>query len=1450
MFKYRNILFILFLFLSAFYLHGQSNVFHGKLITKGEYSQLDSYIKEYDIFEIDAVALHNFTLKNKSENIQFSLELGSKYNFVLDLDENKIFKEGIKVTWATENGNVPGELSKIKCYNGFVAGTDKRVSLSVNKNLLFGFVNTSEGELFVEPVWHLVPDAPKDQFIFYYSKDYIETKQFKCGALEMKEHIDQYDHKAKDFKGGAEFAPLGCKEVQIAEASDKLMCQKYGDVFGVQDRITSVINTVQNNYYGSFNDDLTLTISDWFQVTCNGTDPWTSSTDAGTLLSSFTSWGPTGFSTHDDGELWTNRDFDGGTVGIAWLSSICTNNRYNCIQDWTNNANFIRVTVAHEIGHNFSCQHDGSGTPYIMAPAVNNTSTWSSASISSFNSFVPTRTCLSACTGGGLPPEVNFSADVTSGCKPLTVKYTDLSTNNPTSWLWTFPGGTPATSTAKNPTVVYNSKGVYNVTLKATNAAGSNTLTKSNFITVKDKPIANFTYTKSLGFVQFTNTSVDGDDFSWSFGDGEFSLDENPSHDYQEPGTYTVTLTVTNECGTSTKTQTVVIVFIPLANFSSNFTNGCAPLIVSFEDESLYTPTSWLWTFPGGTPSTSTKQNPIITYNTPGVYKVTLKVTNSAGSNEITIENYITIKDKPVPSFTEVINGYKATFTNTTPGNDNVYLWTFGDGDSSTVKNPVHTYKNSGTFTVKLYVTNSCGTVVITKDITVLAIPKASFSSNVTTGCVPYSVQYTDLSTNDPTSWFWSFAGGTPSTSNQKNPSVTYNTPGTYAVTLIATNGVGSDTITLNNYMNAITTPLAGFNVTMTGNVASCTNTSTWGGSYLWNFGDGMTSTEQNPTHIYAQQGNYTITLTATNACGSNTTSKVVTVVFPPTAAFSSDKVSGCGPLTVTFSNNSSPDASFFNWTFEGGNPGTSTEENPVVVFANSGMYTVTLVAGNTAGTDTSTIVSYITVLAEPTPSFNYTNSNGFTLFNNTSLNGTSYLWEFGDSTTSTEKNPTHKYSEAKTYNVVLTVTNDCGTKIITQTIVVLFPPDANFSSDLKAGCNNLTVTFKDLSSAGTLEWAWSFPGGNPSTSTEKNPTVSYNTTGSYDVTLIATNSAGSDTIVKPGYILISNAAPLAGFSENNIGLTYNFTNTSTDAAIYLWTFGDGGTSNEKNPSHDYSLSGTYTVQLIAYNGCGSDTTSVEVTVVGIPPVGEFENTIGTGCLPLIVTYTDKSIGGATEWSWSFPGGEPSVSSEENPVVIYNEAGVYDVILIVSNPYGSDTITKPGIIKVNGAPKGKFVYVSQNGVVSFTNQSTGGTSYLWNFGDGTTSTEENPVHSYSTPGQFTVSLTVTNECGSFTFTQLVDSKVGTNELTFIQRLNLYPNPNKGQFVLDINSTQRETLEVSVVDVFGKVVLERALNIPEGDSKTEIILEGISSGTYMILLQSGESLSVRKMIIQQ
>ncbi len=1236
--------------------------------------------------------------------------------------------------------------------------------------------------------------------------------------------------------------------MEIAEASDQSMCAHYGTVSAVQNRITTIINNVQTNYCCNFNDNLTLIITDWFNVACGGTDPWTNSTDAETLLNDFTTWGPSNFGQHDIGELFTYRIFNGGTVGIAWVGVVCSDYQYNCIEDWTNNSNLIRVTVAHENGHNFNCDHDAPGSPYIMAPAVNNTNTWSALSLSTINAFVPTLTCLAACSGGN-PPDVDFTSNKVGGCKPVTVTFTDQSTNSPTSWYWQFPGGTPTTSTAKNPVIVYNSIGSWDVTLTATNSSGSNTLTKDNYITIRDKPVASFTYIKNQGQVNFSNTSFDGVTFAWNFGDGDNSTEENPYHEYTSPGTYTVTLTATNPCGSNTKTQTITIVFIPLANFDSNVTDGCAPLTVNFFDESQFTPTSWSWSFPGATPSSSLQQNPSVVYNNPGDYDVTLVATNISGSNTITITKYIKVKAIPVASFNYIVIGYTTTFSNTTTGTGNTYLWNFGDGNTSTEVSPVHLYTQPGNYTVTLTVNNICGTNIISKTVTILAIPKASFSSDVTSGCTALTVHFNDLSTNNPTSWKWLLPGGTPNMSSLQNPTIVYNNPGLYNVTLIATNSIGSDTIVKTNYINAITIPTASFSTLINGNVVTFNNSSISGTTYLWNFGDGNSSTEVNPVHTYGQENTYTVTLTVTNSCGTNIITHTVQIIFPPTAGFSSNITSGCAPLTVQFNNTTSSNATYFNWSFPGGTPITSSLENPSVIYSNAGSYNVTLIAGNVAGADTLTFTNYINVQSKPVTSFNYSNNNQITSFNNTTIGGSTYLWNFGDNSTSTIKNPTHIYTNEGSYIVQLTATNACGSTVITQTIQVVFPPAANFSSNSNAGCNNLTIVFQDLSSSGTTAWHWTFPGGNPGTSILQNPVVTYNSIGSYDVTLIATNSGGSDTIVKTGYVLISSAPPVANFSYSNFGLSYNFTNQTPDANSFKWNFGDGGTSIEKDPHHDYTQNGSYTVKLIAFNGCGSDTFLLGVNVVGTPPQALFGSNVTSGCLPLIVNYTDKSIGGATSWHWSFIGGDPSSSTEQNPTIVYNTAGTYEVQLIVTNNFGSDTIITSMYVTVKAVPNAQFTYTSQGNLVKFTNTSTGGNTYLWNFGDGMTSTELNPNHSYSKAGVYTVTLTETNECGSFTFTQTVDVKVSVNEIAFIESIRIYPNPNKGVFSINIRSKQKAAIELKVVDIIGREILNSQLVINEGNNIKEIKLNEITAGQYFVVIKSNTKIAVEKIIIE-
>ncbi|MCB0683229.1 MAG: PKD domain-containing protein, partial [Saprospiraceae bacterium] len=150
------------------------------------------------------------------------------------------------------------------------------------------------------------------------------------------------------------------------------------------------------------------------------------------------------------------------------------------------------------------------------------------------------------------PPLAGFLADQTEGCVPFTVMFMDQSSENVTGWEWSFPGGDPATSTDPNPIVTYNAAGVYDVTLVVSNAAGSNELTQMGFVVVGDVPAAGFTSMVTDLTVDLTNMSTDADSYLWDFGDGETSTESDPSHTYTEDGTYLVSLTATNECGSVT----------------------------------------------------------------------------------------------------------------------------------------------------------------------------------------------------------------------------------------------------------------------------------------------------------------------------------------------------------------------------------------------------------------------------------------------------------------------------------------------------------------------------------------------------------------------------------------------------------------------------------------------------------------------------------------------------------------------------------------------------------------------------------------------------------------------------------------------------------------------------------------------------------------------------------
>lgn len=1041
-------------------------------------------------------------------------------------------------------------------------------------------------------------------------------------------------------------------------------------------------------------------------------------------------------------------------------------------------------------------------------------------------------------------PTANFGSNITSGCVPTEIQFTDQSSSNTTEWEWTFSGGTPATSIDQNPIVFYLNSGNYPVTLVAKNEVGSDTMTIENYVSIEANPTPNFSYETNGPVVTFENSSSHANTYFWDFGDGGTSTEPNPIYQYGLNGDYVVTLFANNGCGTNTTTQVVSITSSVIANFSSNVISGCQPLTVQFNNQSTNA-NSVEWNFVGGNPSTSTEENPIVTYPNAGVFTVMLTGINATGSSLIIETGYIVVEGSPFASFTTEVNDLTVDFLNFSNLSDS-QIWDFGDGSFSNELNPQHTYANIGVYPVTLTINNECGTNSFTFDVDVGTAVTADFASNNQEGCSPLTVEFSDESSGVISEWNWNFEGGNPSTSTQQNPIVEYTMPGIYEVTLEVTNPFNSNTTTKTEYVTILATPAASFNSSVNIDEVNLVNTSVNATNYFWTFGDGTTSTEENPQHNYAQDGIYTITLDASNSCGTVSTQQSITIVTPVVSDFSADMTTGCAGTIVQFSDASSDNVSSWSWIFEGGTPSTSTAQNPVVSYDTPGTYSVSLESSNSEYSASQMQTDYIIIADVPNAGFT-ANSVGESIeFNNTSTNATSYTWGFGDGNSSNEENPIYTYAEEGQYMVTLVATNTCGSSTTQFLVTSILLPTAGFSIDNFTGCAPASIPFLDASSSNTTSWNWTFEGGSPGTASVQNPIIDFNNSGNYTITLVASNAAGSDTFTMEMNL---NGLPESGFEVATDILTTTFLNTSTNAISFVWDFGDGNTSTEQNPIHEYAEAGTYTAILIASNECGEATFSQTVEVLGPLAIAGFSSSSIDGCTPFEVNFTDNSVGNPTTWEWSFPGGAPSTSTEQNPTIIYDNAGTYDVSLMVTNPAGSNSMIENNYITVAENPNADFTAsIDLNGNVSFTNNSTVSESYEWSFGDGSISEEASPVYSYEVSGSYTVQLISTNACGSDTTTQEIMVIVTSmDDLVFLEKLELFPNPSNGQFTLIIEGQPLEDLEIGLYNILGQKVMEEPLDFTSGKIIRHYQLDNLPAASYILQIRSEHQLVYRKLI---
>lgn len=604
--------------------------------------------------------------------------------------------------------------------------------------------------------------------------------------------------------------------------------------------------------------------------------------------------------------------------------------------------------------------------------------------------------------------------------------------------------------------------------------------------------------------------------------------------------------------------------------------------------------------------------------------------------------------------------------------------------------------------------------------------------------------------------------------------------------------------------------------------------------AYSWDFGDNSTSTDINPTHTYTSPGIYYVTLTiSTNTCSTSMILEVWVdmIIIQDCYADFSYWSTGTNVIFTDYSYSLNPMTSWY-WQF--GDGATSTLQNPIHQYSTAGWYDVTLTITADSCTSSAIYTVYLdsTVVGDCMASFgwDYDYNNPYLLnfydFSFALAPITSWEWNFGDSTTSTLVNPNHLYTTQGVYEVSLTITSDSCTSTYSEWISV----GNNSSGDCQAdfwyySYSGFNIEFIDASWAyGTVtSWLWDF--GDGTTSSLQSPIHQYSSTGVYPVSLTIQSDSCSSTVFYPVYV-DSVIVPecYADFYVYNNGLTAIFQDYSFSLGTvtsWYWEFGDGTTSTDQNPIHIYPSAGYYDVSFtIVSDSCTS------TTILGV----YIDSIIYYNCYagfyyqanpndPNALQFIDNSysMDPITSWQWDF--GDGTTSSDPYPYHIFNAPGAYLVTLTIftaplTYPGDSCTSTYSEWVYAGNSYPGNCnayfnYYMSGTTTVEFVDLSSSLTpvqSWFWDFGDGSSSTQQNPTHSYTYAGNFYVSLTIaTDSCYSTNY-MFVCLPSGNGNTLPSGGANWDPYAVNCQafYMTNVSGLTVDFVNVSMINTFGNV----------------------------------------------
>lgn len=827
-----------------------------------------------------------------------------------------------------------------------------------------------------------------------------------------------------------------------------------------------------------------------------------------------------------------------------------------------------------------------------------------------------------------------------------------------------------------------------------------------------------------------------------------------------------------------------------------------------FFDDSTGNPDSWVWDFGDGIQSSL--QNPDHVYQDPGLYIVDLTIFRGSDSAQNSIQKAVNVQTVLFPEFSWTpeapLPSEEVSLINQSTGGADTFFWDFGDGSTSTQENPTHIWELRGAYEVSLTITRNSDESqgVVHHWITVAEELFPEFTWEPLDPVAGQEILFTDTSLGTPDSWAWDFGDGM--TASGATPSHVFDSAGSYTVTLTVRRSISGnvDERTVTKYLQVSEAPIADFSwdppAPEAGEEVYFSNLSTGTPTgALWDFGDGGSSEEMNPTHIFEVAGSYSVSLSMQfslmggTAMEDTRTQSITVSEVSLGASFEWAPHPALVGVSTQFTDLSIGD--IVDWTWDFGDGAASTLQSPAHIYSDEGQYQVTLQITDSSGAsalaDDTVEVQTDDLLADfswspevprPGEEVSFTDlSSGAPL---------SWNWDFGDDRQANEANPVHRFMDEGEYLVTLTVTYDDGggtshtvSKWITVTGSALH---ADFFWMPLLPHSGEGVEFYDVSRGDPQAWLWDF--GDGETSDEKEPTHIFAETGDYDVRLTIFGGADgqiSDVMTRNVHVSDSVEIDFSWTPENpKAQEAIRFVGDLTDeVAQVFWTFGDGENSHEFEPTHIFSRAGHFTVQLWAADDAGDVFASVEHQVDVRPPdlqldlqLSESTPEIGE-TVDFQITGPDKNSLIIESVNWNFGG----VACDDSPRVVECIPSEADHCLSKSFTYSSPGLKGVRVmLQIEGSYVGPLtaaVHVMPSGQCSqaphadfswwpnepmqgqrirCVDKSSGSPEHWsWSFDDGSTSIHRHPLKIFNEPGVHEVTLEVSSELGTSSITRSI-----------------------------------------------------------------------------------------------